>query len=103
MVVAIAAAVDGSRRKLMAIAAASAIAIFGWLWLVVEASTRRRTLVVDFRDTSNPVYRAWKHVLPDHQSFQLESPALTMVWTALLIGSCIAVWFRMPKTGDTPT
>jgi len=103
MVVAIAAAVDGSRRKLMAIAAASAIAFFGWLWLVVEASTRRRTLVVDFRDTSNPVYRAWKHVLPDHQSFQLESPALTMVWTALLIGSCIAVWFRMPKTGDTPT
>ena len=57
-----------------------AVGLFNWLWLVVESSTGRRTLVTDFEATSNPIYRAWRVLLPDHRNFDSASVTLTLVW-----------------------
>lgn len=70
------------------------LAAFGWMWLVVEASTGRRTLVVDFFDTSNPWYRAWSALLPDHQRFAATDVVATIAWTLVLAGLAAATWRR---------
>ena len=67
-----------------------AVGIFNWLWLVVEASTGRRTLVTDFEPTANPVYRAWRVLLPDLRDFEAASVALTLVWALGLAAT--GVW-----------
>ena len=67
-----------------------AVGIFNWLWLVVESSTGRRTLVTDFEATSNPVYRAWRVLLPDHRDFDAAAVVLTLVWALVLAAT--AVW-----------
>ena len=45
------------RYAVWAVVALGAVGILNWMWLVVEASTGRRTLVVDFMQTANPIYR----------------------------------------------
>ena len=69
--------------------AGCAVGIFNWLWLVVEASTGRRTLVTDFETTANPVYRAWRVLLPDHRDFDAASVALTFAWASVLVATGI--------------
>ncbi|MEM7094167.1 MAG: hypothetical protein AAF567_14275 [Actinomycetota bacterium] len=93
-VLVIAAAVAHSRRWTAAVLGASALAIIGWLWLVVEASTDRLTLIVDFWDTQWPFYRAWRNIFPDHHGFSLDEPILTSFWGAVLIGTCALVVMR---------
>ena len=70
--------------------AGCAAGTFNWLWLVVESSTGRRTLVTDFEPTSNPVYRAWRMLLPDHRDFDATAIALTAVWASALAAT--GVW-----------
>ena len=94
LVIAITTAVVGSRARIGAVLAASALAIAGWLWLVVEASTDRRTLIVDFFETSWPVYRAWRQVLPNMAGFELTETGLTVAWTIVLVAPCVALLWR---------
>ena len=68
--------------------------VFNWMWLVVEASTGRRTLVVDFEQTANPVYRAWSAGLPDHRHFDGRAVALTVVWTVVVAAMGVWGWLR---------
>ena len=68
--------------------------VFNWMWLVVEASTGRRTLVVDFEQTVNPVYRAWSAGLPDHRHFDGRAVALTVVWTVVVAAMGVWGWLR---------
>ncbi len=69
------------------------VGIFSWLWLVVEASTGRRTLVVDFEETANPVYQVWSALLPDHRHFEGGSVALTVAWAAVMAATGVWGWF----------
>lgn len=98
IVVVFAAAVERSRARLVALLLASLVSVVGWLWLVVEASTGRRTLVFDFRDTAYPWYRIWRRLLPDHQQLNLQDPVLTIIWAALLVGAAALVWMRATAT-----
>ncbi|MEM8904824.1 MAG: hypothetical protein AAGF02_14075, partial [Actinomycetota bacterium] len=66
-VVAMAVLVDRFRVLLAPIVIGSLLGSATWLWLVVEASTDRRTIIVDFASTSNPWYRVWSQVFPDLQ------------------------------------
>jgi len=68
---------------------------FNWLWLVVEASTGRRTLIVDFTETANPLYQVWSALLPDHRNYLGASQALTLVWVALIAAVTLLVWLRL--------
>ncbi len=77
------------------VAAGCLAGIFNWLWLVVESSTGRRTLIVDFEETANPVYQAWSALLPDHRRFTGASTALTAVWTTAIVAAALLVWLKM--------
>ena len=89
-VVAVAVLVGRFGRLLWPSLVGCAVGIFNWLWLVVESSSGRRTLVTDFEPTSNPVYRAWRVLLPDHRDFDTATLALTLVWTLALAAT--GVW-----------
>ena len=78
------------------------VGIINWVWLVVEDSTGRRTLIVDFEETANPVYRAWSALLPDHRHFEGASVWLTAVWTAAVVATGVWGWFRS-RPGPAPT
>lgn len=62
-----------------------------WLWLVVEASTGRRTLVVDFFETTNPLYRAWSTLLPDGGLVSTDAAGL-VIWSVVLAALAVAGW-----------
>jgi hypothetical protein len=62
------------------IAAAGVVGALEWGWLVVEVLRRRRTLIVDFEATADPLYRAWRTVLPDGRSPSLRDVILLVGW-----------------------
>ena len=70
------------------------VGIFNWVWLVVEASTGRRTLIVDFEETANPAYQVWSALLPDHRHFEGGMVTLTVVWTAVVVAAGVWGWLR---------
>jgi hypothetical protein len=52
-------------RPLLAVA--GALGALSWAWLVVEVLDGRRRLIIDFESTANPLYRAWRTLLPDYR------------------------------------
>jgi len=74
------------------VAATAAFGIVAWTWLVVEVLTGRRTLIVDFEQTANPLYRAWRAVLPDYRHPSVDDWVLQAVWLAVLaVAAVVAV------------
>ena len=64
--------------------------VIAWLWLAFEASTDRRTLVVDFYETSYPVYKALSYVLPDFTNYDQAALLLNVIWlTGIVLASMI--------------
>ncbi len=92
VVVAIAVLADRVRALVAPIVVGSLLGSAGWLWLVVEASTGRNTIIVDFESTSNPGRRWWSTLFPD-----LRDPGVTdwvgsWVWTVALLASAAVAW-----------
>jgi hypothetical protein len=81
-----------SRGRLATVLALGAVGLVGWLWLVVEASSSQLTLIVDFVDTANPVYRVWSRLLPDGQHLSGLTGALTVLWWLLAAGLAMFGW-----------
>ena len=61
-----------------------------WVWLAVESSTGRRTLVYDFAATASWPYRAIRAVLPDGLRPTGASVALLAAWAAVVIAMIVA-------------
>ena len=70
------------------VVAAGVVGALNWAWLVAEVLDRRRTLIVDFEQTANPLYRAWRAVLPDYRSPGAADWALQAGWVAVLAVVC---------------
>ncbi|MGH9228929.1 MAG: hypothetical protein ACRD07_09410 [Acidimicrobiales bacterium] len=66
------------------IAVAGAFGALAWGWLVAEVLDRRRTLIFDFGSTANPVYRAWRSLLPDYRQPDAGDWVLQAAWFAAL-------------------
>jgi hypothetical protein len=62
-----------------------------WTWLMVEVATGGTSfsLVVDLEGTGNPLYRAWRVVLPDYRNPTTFTPVLGTVWTAALVAVAV--------------
>lgn len=80
---------------------AGVVGAVGWLWLVVEALQRRRTLIVDFEATANPLYRAWRALLPDYRHPGLDDWLLQALWLVVLVGLAVAA-IRQPEPEAEP-
>lgn len=77
----------GSVRRLLPVMVVGAAAgVMLWAELVWEASTDRRTLVVDFSGTQNPLYRLVRWPLPDGLRAGTGDDVLLGVWAAVLAG-----------------
>jgi len=85
-----------SRRRLLVTGSVALIGTANWLWLAVESSTGRRTLVVDFAETSAPFYRLLSPVFPDGIVGGPTHDLGLVLWAVLLAG---AVW-RSDRSGQ---
>lgn len=97
-VIAVALLVDRVRTLLVPLVVAGLVGTATWLWLVVEASTDRLTLIVDFDRTTNPWWQAWSSLLPDMRAFGAADVARYVVWGAALAASCWWVWRHVEPT-----
>ena len=71
-----------SRALLIAVAALGALGAVNWLWLAVESSTGRRTLIIDFAATAAWPYRLARPLLPAGLHATDASTALLAAWAA---------------------
>lgn len=79
-----------------------AVGAWTWAWLVVEVLDGRRTLVVDFESTANPLYRLLRALLPDYRSPGAGDWARQAVWlVALAAGVALALRAEGRATGRT--
>jgi len=83
-VLAVAVWAQGSRARLRAVLGLGAVGVATWAWLAAETLTGRRTLVVDFAATANPLYRAWSLLLPDYLDPGPRTWLLHAAWLAAL-------------------
>ena len=106
LVVALIASLAERHAKLMKpILLASLYSIFSWFWLVLEASTGRRTLIFDFEQTSNPAFRIWRLLLPDHQRMNSLDIAITAIWLIAILSTgwlTHRAWIASTKKADAP-
>jgi hypothetical protein len=77
----------------VALAVSAVLGIGSWAWTMVEASTRRHVLVVDFMATANPWYRLWRHALPFGRDPAPADDLITAVWVVLLVAAALAGWW----------
>ena len=104
LVVALIASLAERHKQLMKpILLASLFSIFSWFWLVLEASTGRRTLIFDFEQTSNPAFRIWRFLLPDHQRMNSLDITITTIWLVAIIFTAwleCRAWITSTKKAD---
>jgi hypothetical protein len=74
----------------------AAVGVGSWAWLVAEVVDGTRTLIVDFYGTGNPVYGAWRAVLPDGLRGSRTDDLLLVAWTAVL---ALAGWWGWRQAG----
>ena len=66
--------------------------VIAWLWLALEATTDRRTLVVDFYETSYPIYQALADVLPDFTDFDQSALLSNVIWlTGIAVATILTI------------
>lgn len=88
--------IDGSGRRLVATAVLGVVAAVNWLWLAVEATIGRRTLVVDFADTGSPFYRGLRAVMPDGIRASGLDDLLLAGWAVVVIALFVIGWRSAP-------
>jgi hypothetical protein len=88
--VAIAVEVSSALRVLFVIAAA--VGFVTWVWITIEAISRRRVLVVDFDRTGNPWVQLLRPLLPDGRTPTAADSALLFVWSVAVVGIGWAGW-----------
>jgi hypothetical protein len=93
-----------SRLVRALVAATAAVGVVAWAWLVTEVLTGRRTLIVDFVQTANPLYRAWRAVLPDYRHMSADDWVLQAAWLVILAAAAVAALrsTRSPSPSPSP-
>lgn len=84
--------VGSSGRRLSILLAAAVAGVVSYAWLAIEGSLGGVTWAVDFFETSNPLYRGWRRLLPDYLDVTAQTWVLHWVWVAVLSGLAVAGW-----------
>ena len=85
LVIAIAAWAGTTRARAAWTAGAAMVGVVLWMWLTWEVRSHELTYVVDFDETSNPLYALWSGVLPDYRTPTGWMWALHALWSALAL------------------
>lgn len=89
----------GSARRLWLTAALGAVGVFNLAWLFVQGRRGQLTMVVDFFDTTNPVYRAWSRLLPDYIVLSTGDWVLHAIWVAVAFALALGTGWRLGTQG----
>ncbi len=81
----IAAWVEEGRRRLPVLAAAGALGLVAFGFLLVEGTVDHLTWVVDFGTTSNPLYQTYSPLLPDYLASTTATWVLHGSWVAVVL------------------
>ena len=88
---------DRSRARLAALALMGSLGVLTFAWLVYDGLNRRITWVVDFYDTTSPLYGTWRRVLPDYLNVTEMTWILHGSWLVLVI--IVTAWaWRLAST-----
>lgn len=88
----------GSASRMRVTVALGAAGIFNLGWLFVQGWRRELTMIVDFYETTNPLYRGWSLLLPDYVELNAGDWLLHGAWvaatlvTVLCTGRRFAPW-----------
>jgi hypothetical protein len=74
------------------VAGLGSLGILAYAWVVADGIAGRITWVVDFFDTTNPLYRAWRLVLPNYLDVSSLTWVLHWGWTIGLVAIAILAW-----------
>jgi hypothetical protein len=83
---------SGRRLALLGASGMAGVSVFGWI--VWEGLSGRVTWVVDFFETSYPLYRAWSHLLPDYLDADRSTWLLHGAWLTFFIVLGMWAWKR---------
>jgi hypothetical protein len=86
-----------SWRSVAPWAAATLYALVAWIGLLIPGYDERRTLIVDFFLTGNPVVRAWRPLLPDLRLDSSRGATTTVVWWVVVAGLAWWGWRGAPE------
>ncbi len=89
---------DRHAARVWTIAGLAAVGVVLWGWVVLEVLQERLRLIIDFEATRDPLYRAWRHLLPDLRHTTGATPVLMAVWLAVVAG--LALWGWRSAVGD---
>jgi hypothetical protein len=84
------------------LAAAGAAGALSWVWLVVEVLDGRRRLIIDFESTANPLYRAWRTLLPDYRRPDIGDWLLQAGWLVALGLAAVTAMAAVAAVGPRP-
>jgi hypothetical protein len=87
---------DRNRVRLAALALLGALGMVTLAWLLADGLNRRITWVVDFYDTTNPLYGLWRHALPDYVNVTATTWVLHGTWLVVVLVA--AAWTRNTST-----
>ena len=80
-----------------AVAVLGAVGALSWLWLASEVASLDLRLIIDFEQTSNPLVRAWRLLLPDMRSPEVGDWVRYLGW---LVAGLVAI--RLTKGTTQP-
>jgi uncharacterized membrane protein len=87
------------RRRRLLLAVAGGVGVLAQLWLVADGAAGRVTWAVDATATTNPLYRAWRLVLPDYLAMSWWTWVLHGAWLVAL--TALAVTAARGSTAPT--
>jgi hypothetical protein len=88
-----------SAKRLWLSAALGAAGVFNLGWLFAEGRRGQLTMVVDFFDTTNPLYRAWSRLLPDYIGLSTGDWVLHAIWVAVAFALALGTGWRLGARG----
>ena len=89
------------RTRLAAVALTGSLGIVNLAWLLSDGLSRRITWVVDFFDTTSPLYGLWARALPDYLVVTAGTWVLHAAWLALVLVVAAHTWrSASPRGGE---
>ena len=95
--------VNRNRTRFAALAVLGALGAATLAWLVADGLARRITWVVDFYDTTNPLYRAWRVLLPDYLDVTASTWILHGAWLVVVLVVAVRTWRLTPPAANYST
>lgn len=81
-----------SQARRLAAGVLGAVGMLSYGWLLSEGLRGQLTWVVDFFETSNPVYRIWARALPDYLDQPTSTWPLHWLWVAVIVATALAAF-----------